>query len=206
MELYVLRDLTRETDRLPAISGLARLAGYSHKDYYAGLWRQGLAAGLSWFRNMNDVGSTSDTKNAILMQQQGPAARNPSYTAPSWSWATRKQSVSFSFDSDDEDCRMEARSIDASITLKGLNPFGQVENGSLRICGKVITLPARNCVRVRGRYAELLTLSPQKRVRQEPEDRVGESGLAVNYEAMERKMGRTCQWCYLEVNCIATRV
>ncbi|KAI0471221.1 heterokaryon incompatibility protein-domain-containing protein [Xylaria cf. heliscus] len=143
VELYVLRDLTRETDRLPAISGLARLVGYSHEDYYAGIWRQGLAVGLSWYRNMHDVGSTSDTKNAIVMQRLGPAARNPSYTAPSWSWATRKQSVTFCFDSDNEDYRMEAHSIHASITLKGLNPFGQVENGSLQICGKMIALPTR---------------------------------------------------------------
>ncbi|KAI8945962.1 heterokaryon incompatibility protein-domain-containing protein [Xylaria longipes] len=128
VELYVLRDLTRETDRLPAISGLARLVGYGHEDYYAGLWRQGLAVGLSWFRNMNDVGSTSDTKNAILIQQQGPAARNPSYTPHI------------------EEYRMEARYIDASITLKGLNPFGQVENGSLQICGKMIALPARTVI------------------------------------------------------------
>ncbi|KAI1119092.1 heterokaryon incompatibility protein-domain-containing protein [Nemania sp. NC0429] len=160
VELYVLRDLTRETDRLPAISGLARLVGYSHEDYYAGLWRQGLAAGLSWFRNMGVVGSTSDTKNAILMQQHGPASRNPSYTAPSWSWATRKQSVRYTFECDHENYRAETRSIHASITLKGSNPFGQVENGSLQICGKMIAFPARI---VYESVADTQNFSPFKR-------------------------------------------
>jgi hypothetical protein len=46
---YSERELTRRTDKLPALSGLARLAaGRNIGDYLAGLWKDDLLAGLLW--------------------------------------------------------------------------------------------------------------------------------------------------------------
>ena len=49
VEEYSLRGLTKETDRLPAISGLAsRMAGPELGEYLAVMWRENLLLGLLW--------------------------------------------------------------------------------------------------------------------------------------------------------------
>ncbi|KAE9370261.1 HET-domain-containing protein, partial [Stipitochalara longipes BDJ] len=77
VEGYTARDLTFETDRLPAIAGIARKIQVITGDtYMAGLWGKDLGAGLCWrARGFGDL-------------------RHPSsYRAPSWSWASLEGSI-----------------------------------------------------------------------------------------------------------------
>ncbi|KAK3668822.1 hypothetical protein LTR22_000302 [Elasticomyces elasticus] len=73
VQQYSRKALTKNTDALPALSGLAQCwAGHGDLgEYVAGLWRRDLLAGLLW--KCTDY-STSD-------------GRSTAYLAPSWSWA-----------------------------------------------------------------------------------------------------------------------
>jgi hypothetical protein len=71
-EDYSKRLLTVSEDKLPAVSGLARLVGRSTQSrYIAGLWEFGLCFGLCW-------------KIIEPLNNQ----KKPSYRAPSFSWAS----------------------------------------------------------------------------------------------------------------------
>ncbi|KAL8734097.1 MAG: hypothetical protein Q9181_003317 [Wetmoreana brouardii] len=77
VETYTERDLTVESDRLPALSGLAsKFSNLWNCAYYAGLWEKKLIEGLCWF--------VYDPFTSINIE---------SY-APSWSWASLIGSVS----------------------------------------------------------------------------------------------------------------
>ncbi|RSL69361.1 hypothetical protein CEP53_002240 [Fusarium sp. AF-6] len=81
--------LTRQTDRLPAISGLAKLYQDIFQDeYLAGLWRSDLWRGLFWQSN---VPRFSRQELIALLESPDP------YIAPSWSWARDLCSVSVYF-------------------------------------------------------------------------------------------------------------
>jgi len=72
LALYTHRDLTRKTDRLPAISGIAqRYAEFLGAEYVAGLWKPWLAEELLWKQRQNVT----------------HAYRPTEYQGPSWSWA-----------------------------------------------------------------------------------------------------------------------
>ncbi|KAH8896330.1 HET-domain-containing protein, partial [Thozetella sp. PMI_491] len=70
------RKLTRESDKLPALSGIAREIHLETGDeYLAGLWRKDLSHHLLW--NLD-----------VIFAGKGAEWRRPlSYRAPSWSWA-----------------------------------------------------------------------------------------------------------------------
>lgn len=122
-ENYSSRTLTEAADKLSALSGLARLFAGSvpngSDDYLAGIWRQGLAEGLLW-------------------HAEEPCARIPTYTAPSWSWASMAGKISylrernqFPFESDVE--------IEESVCDKSLlDPTGSVSGGYIRLVGQVV--------------------------------------------------------------------
>lgn len=69
---------TEDSDRLIALSGVARIFEERTKDVYlAGLWESTLPQSLTW-------------------HHESPAAEKPSkYTAPSWSWASTNSPVSY---------------------------------------------------------------------------------------------------------------
>ena len=75
---YTLRNLTVDSDRLPALSGLAskfsKLWGCA---YYAGLWEENLLEGLGWL--------SCDPSTSLINES----------VAPSWSWACVMGAVSW---------------------------------------------------------------------------------------------------------------
>ena len=83
---YSARELSRETDALPALSGLAQAFGAifdigsstENNDYLLGIWRKDLAQGLLWI-------PYDGTRTARCSQ----------YVAPTWSWASIKGQVRF---------------------------------------------------------------------------------------------------------------
>lgn len=114
---YSSRHLTLDSDRLPALSGVAhefqRIQG-GH--YLAGLWRRDLPRDLCWSKEF----------------ATGSCIKPIQYRAPSWSWAAiggRVVQVSLNR------CAIEADIIHVSVEPKGLDPMGEVIGGTLVICG-----------------------------------------------------------------------
>jgi Heterokaryon incompatibility protein (HET) len=127
---YTSRKLTRETDMLPGIAGLAsEFARETRDTYYAGLWRKKLLVQLMW--SLEPV-SASYAHPPIT----GPAM----YRAPSWSWASinggtiRVEPPYFGIA---KEVNERAKIIAARIEpLASGDPFGQVKAGHLILQGK----------------------------------------------------------------------
>lgn len=80
IEDYTARSITKHTDRLPALSGLAQAVVQETKGVYlAGLWKTGLLEGLLWCKARGGQALT----------------KTPEYVAPSWSWASVVGPVKF---------------------------------------------------------------------------------------------------------------
>ena len=128
---YTGRALTKESDRFPAISGIARAVHNVTGDtYHAGLWSSNLLNCLLWASAWYDSkGLTSHT-------------RPKSYLAPSWSWAAvsgqvRYETWIFNALHPSLDPRLLPTILSVSTTPAGSDPFGQLTGGSLRLKGKM---------------------------------------------------------------------
>jgi hypothetical protein len=76
--LYQMTDLTKYSDKMMAISGLAKRAKTEIQDeYVAGLWWKRFANGLMWFYDYS--------------------ARSPHFTGPSWSWMSCEGLLSYTY-------------------------------------------------------------------------------------------------------------
>ncbi|KAF2013651.1 HET-domain-containing protein [Aaosphaeria arxii CBS 175.79] len=107
---YTSLHLTRNTDRLPALSGLAKTILRKTQDaYLAGLWRSDLLNGLLW--KANNV---------------GPMFEPSTYIAPSWSWASVRSSVAYNW-FDPTVSLMHLNSC--SVQPATLDPLGIVKSG-----------------------------------------------------------------------------
>ncbi|CAG8962214.1 hypothetical protein HYFRA_00005267 [Hymenoscyphus fraxineus] len=125
VQAYSPRSLTFPTDKLAALSGIAKafsLATGYH--YLAGHWRENLIPSLTWrksLRNRNKVFRLNDT-----------------YKAPSWSWASVDGDIDFPrWKPGDRSNSGSPELVDVSVDLAGSDPFGQVSSGSLTIRAKV---------------------------------------------------------------------
>jgi hypothetical protein len=88
VEEYTNRSLTKQTDKLSAVSGLAKAISNIMCDndgeadtYLAGLWKKEFLSDLAW-----RVVSSETERN-----------KEKAYTAPSWSWASVESSVRYDF-------------------------------------------------------------------------------------------------------------
>ena len=116
MEGYTARELTFETDRLPAIAGIARkIQDITGDTYMAGLWKNDLGAGLCWrIRGFGDL------------------CRPSRYRAPSWSWAALEGSITHRIP---EEHKLSAKLITFEIKTDENNPFGEVLSGQVVLSG-----------------------------------------------------------------------
>lgn len=85
VEQYSALELTKPTDRLPALSGLCERMQHDRGDYIAGLWSDSICADLMWRKD-------------ILYFENNQAARLAEYRGPSWSWIAVDGPVSYWFD------------------------------------------------------------------------------------------------------------
>jgi Heterokaryon incompatibility protein (HET) len=110
---YSERKLTKESDKLPALSGLARLFQERYGDQYlAGLWKSHLIEDLCW----QCFGATNTRPNK--------------YRAPSWSWASVNGLLSITEIGGWADL---AEVLDVQVEVKGENPYGEVNSGDLTL-------------------------------------------------------------------------
>jgi hypothetical protein len=112
---YGRRSLTKSSDKLPALAGIARI--YSQKlqdDYLAGLWKECLIPCLFW--KVHEARSLSY------------------YCAPSWSWTSLDGSPSIQFLlRSTEPLEEYARLINYQVEVKGNDPFGEIKSGWLSL-------------------------------------------------------------------------
>jgi hypothetical protein len=127
---YGRRSLTKERDKLPALSGLAtELAGYApniYQDYVAGLWssrqdRVLFIHGLLW--------------RLLFFTRQSPVPTN--YRAPSFSWASVDEEISWG--KRDADFVGRVTLLDRRVDLVRRDArFGEVSDGYLVLNGPLI--------------------------------------------------------------------
>uniref|UniRef100_A0A098DGY3 Heterokaryon incompatibility domain-containing protein n=1 Tax=Gibberella zeae (strain ATCC MYA-4620 / CBS 123657 / FGSC 9075 / NRRL 31084 / PH-1) TaxID=229533 RepID=A0A098DGY3_GIBZE len=111
---YGGRKLTKPSDKLPAVSGLASImAERLNDEYVAGHWRSLLITELPW--------------------QPGDCKRVPEYRAPSWSWASVDGGIGIRLKGSGYSPLAEV--LDVKVNLKGTNPYGEVTEGRLLIQG-----------------------------------------------------------------------
>ncbi|KAF4447929.1 HET-domain-containing protein [Fusarium austroafricanum] len=123
---YSSLKLTKESDRLPALSGLASRAASQLGKYYCGLWSNTFISDLLWRVNTLHEGVNRPSR----------------YRGPTWSWVSTTGAVRYweqlgvnirrrghSYDSLIE--RMNPYFESWNIQLSGRNPFGEVVSGSV---------------------------------------------------------------------------
>jgi hypothetical protein len=133
---YSRCNLTFETDRLVAISGLARLISSflgDNETYLAGLFRGNLIRHLCW---------TSQTCTRAHLR-----SRPQAYIAPSWSWASILGPSFLGIELSDGATSEMAEVLDAETTPIG-DPFGQVSHGYIRLRGRLFTCSTNRSLRL----------------------------------------------------------
>lgn len=148
VETYSRRELIKETDRLPAISGLVSelilkrphpTGKPQHPEgsvYLAGIFKDSLQGSLFWTKDYNYPTSLK---------------RSATYIAPSWSWVSVSSPIAFEKgirsnssvlgdrrpgdDSWSNRAKWTPLLLDAFVTLAGLDPYGQVKFGWISLQG-----------------------------------------------------------------------
>jgi hypothetical protein len=145
VEQYSSLSLTKQTDRLAALSGLAIRSSPVLGQYLAGLWEHSLVSDLMWRIDKLEHGIVRPTE----------------YIAPSWSWASVTGQVKFWPESDtrmDEENVHRGRSLfefESQINAKStrftptvnasrLNPYGMISSGTLYVHGYIQTARCRS--------------------------------------------------------------
>ena len=147
--------LTKETDKLVAISGIAthfqrRLHNLGSPDVYlAGLWRSRLIKNLLWY-----VESDMDGR---AIQSNSESSRRPSdYRAPSWSWLSLDGLVHPGYDTDRENFQVFIRILNAQVDLASSNPTGQLKGGAITLQGLLRQAGWKYTKRSRGSSIKLV--------------------------------------------------
>jgi Heterokaryon incompatibility protein (HET) len=130
---YTSRNLTKETDMLPGIAGLAsEFARQTRDKYCAGLWRKKLLTELMW--NLDPFAA---------VKNQPPLTGTTEYRAPSWSWAAirgatiRMEPPSLQYPRS-ATVLERAKILEARVELlTPSDPFGQAKAGHLILQGKL---------------------------------------------------------------------
>lgn len=121
---YTLRILTNDSDRLVALSGLARRfaniveAKFPPKGetYLAGIWRNSLPRGLLWHVESKKLSNVPNRRHE----------RPRVWRAPSYSWASMEADVD---QHNFGDLQSRGRVLETSTELDGPDPFGLVKEG-----------------------------------------------------------------------------
>jgi hypothetical protein len=141
---YTRRQLTHNTDRLPAISALARRfrgPDSSYGTYIAGLWyTSSIAEDLTWY-NPHGFNEAIIQRSQTIDDEAGCGSfeRLPKSYAPSWSWASVAAPVAYErnhYMNMEEYFKADWRVVDMSYTLASEDPFGPVSFAllTLRCC------------------------------------------------------------------------
>jgi hypothetical protein len=124
VEEYSKRALTISSDKLPAISGMAKAIGNRSPRlgvYCAGLWGGDFIRGLLW-RSISIHGLHQPTQ----------------YRAPSWSWAGLDGPITYDWDNIRYvNSGTFARIADLDLGVPTSNPYGEIGGGWLRLVARM---------------------------------------------------------------------
>lgn len=122
---YTRRNLTYEKDIFPALQGMAKkFQDHRQVRYFAGLWEDTLLVDLLW-----GVGwSTSILFGDYVFPQDRPVE----WRAPSWSWASVTQQVTW-IHYETAKFLVPLSSVAVSTKSVGNNDLGELETGTLRL-------------------------------------------------------------------------
>jgi hypothetical protein len=146
VETYSERQLTEESDKFPAISGMARqFHDIDMGDYVAGIWSRYAVKMLLWFPHRGRLGARH--------------TRAEFYTAPSWSWASVIGKIDWDFGyfrfEEMPEVVAEVHNIKCEYSTK--DDFGKLSGGKLKI-----SCPSLTCkVRIEAKGLEVLKLDGQ---------------------------------------------
>ena len=127
--LYSSCKLTRSSDKLIALSGLAQyVQRFIDDEYLAGLWRRELLYDLLWHANSSRV---------------IPNTRPAEYRAPSWSWASIDGDVTYPLSMVWDQILNStpvANIIEASVEPAGAECTGKLEAGSIKLSASLLSM------------------------------------------------------------------
>ncbi|CAG8983393.1 hypothetical protein HYALB_00000560 [Hymenoscyphus albidus] len=142
VEEFTKRNLTYDSDKLPAVSALAsRFNEILKVPYLAGIWMKEPFDKFMW--------------KALLWGADGPPGEFMTKPGPpSWSWASVNRNINYSLffqaSTLSNDC---VTLIEANTQLRGTNPYGEVNGGYLRVRGVLITAQLDSIPRSRQKTA-----------------------------------------------------
>jgi hypothetical protein len=119
---YSMMNLTLASDKLPALSGIARRQyEVTGDDYLAGMWRRDLAYQLAW-------------------SKFHPRVERPAWRAPTWSWVSVDGPVRLTQYQSDWGAIEYVRVRDVRTTPSSQDPFGAVTAGELTLaCSTLVS-------------------------------------------------------------------
>lgn len=132
---YAKLHITKEADRLPALSAIANEMQLKIQDtYLAGLWKRDLLLGLLWLSS-----SCPDWPipgSAIDDYRAEPGYLPDKYRAPSWSWASiESDNLAYANGIIMEE-GLTARILEAECQLSGISRTGEVSGGFIRLSAR----------------------------------------------------------------------
>lgn len=115
------RTLTKDSDILPALSGLANIIHRRINDkYLAGIWLRDLLSSLFW-----------------RVVSHYPPKTRPHYRAPTWSWASIIGEVAYTgvVENGSQNEAFGINVLNTKVNLAGLDPFGEVSGATIPLSG-----------------------------------------------------------------------
>lgn len=124
---YSSRQISFLTDRLPAISAVAKkVQGVSGDEFYAGIWKSNIAHEFLWMKAR---------KENLLSSQVSPVQPRPHvYIAPTWSWLSCLGRVAYLSCAICPEFKVQNITVDLANRLQ---PFGPVKSGSVTLIGRL---------------------------------------------------------------------
>jgi len=146
IEEYSQRLLTKEQDKLPALSGLARVYGARFSSsYLAGLWQNQLGLHLCWrvYTREEVFDFSCDEHRQSEALRYGKTLSSlvvpTTYCAPSWSWASIHAAIRFEYYT--EQNRL-FDTVTGEVGSTGDNTFGKIQYAFLELVGPLIGILA----------------------------------------------------------------
>ncbi|OJJ76894.1 hypothetical protein ASPBRDRAFT_219208 [Aspergillus brasiliensis CBS 101740] len=118
---YSFRQMTKPSDKLSALSGLAARMSDGERKYLAGLWSDTLVIDLLWY-----------------VTGSGLHTRPEPWRAPTWSWASMDGGISYFTRFSYYDFLPALDIIEAECTCISVNSFGPVSSGLIELRGKLV--------------------------------------------------------------------